>query len=163
MNNIDELYHHGIKGQKWGIRRYQNEDGTLTEAGKQRYANYDLGKYALKNNKLSRRLATGDHPFTTKRYYDKKEVRLENKVNKRREKGEKVANELLRKYNTVKINNIERDVANSYVSTGKIFAQRMILGSKNAKYYRESRAQGYGRIKSYRRARAAEKNLGRYI
>lgn len=31
-----ELYHYGIKGQKWGIRRYQNEDGTLTEAGKQR-------------------------------------------------------------------------------------------------------------------------------
>ena len=32
-----ELYHHGIKGQKWGIRRYQNEDGTLTAAGKERY------------------------------------------------------------------------------------------------------------------------------
>lgn len=33
-----ELYHHGIKGQKWGIRRYQNEDGTYTEAGKKRRA-----------------------------------------------------------------------------------------------------------------------------
>ena len=33
---IRELYHHGIKGQKWGIRRYQNPDGTLTEAGKKR-------------------------------------------------------------------------------------------------------------------------------
>jgi hypothetical protein len=33
----DELYHHGIKGQKWGIRRYQNPDGTLTEAGRKRY------------------------------------------------------------------------------------------------------------------------------
>ena len=31
------LEHHGIKGMKWGIRRYQNEDGTLTEAGKKRY------------------------------------------------------------------------------------------------------------------------------
>ena len=30
------LSHHGIKGQKWGIRRYQNEDGTWTEAGKRR-------------------------------------------------------------------------------------------------------------------------------
>lgn len=33
----EELYHHGIKGQKWGVRRYQNSDGTLTEAGKKRY------------------------------------------------------------------------------------------------------------------------------
>ena len=32
-----ELYHHGIKGQKWGRRRYQNPDGTLTPAGKKRY------------------------------------------------------------------------------------------------------------------------------
>ena len=33
----DELYHHGIKGQKWGVRRFQNPDGTLTAEGKKRY------------------------------------------------------------------------------------------------------------------------------
>ena len=32
-----ELYHHGIKGMKWGIRRYQNPDGSLTAEGKKRY------------------------------------------------------------------------------------------------------------------------------
>lgn len=32
-----ELYHWGIKGQRWGFRRYQNKDGSLTAAGKQRY------------------------------------------------------------------------------------------------------------------------------
>ena len=34
---MHELYHWGIKGQKWGIRRYQNPDGSLTEEGKARY------------------------------------------------------------------------------------------------------------------------------
>ena len=33
----NELYHYGVKGQKWGIRRYQNPNGTLTEEGKIRY------------------------------------------------------------------------------------------------------------------------------
>ncbi len=32
-----ELYHHGIKGQRWGVRRYQNADGSLTAAGQKRY------------------------------------------------------------------------------------------------------------------------------
>lgn len=36
MNN-DYLIHYGIKGQKWGVRRFQNEDGSLTKAGRERY------------------------------------------------------------------------------------------------------------------------------
>ena len=37
MQYESSLQHWGIKGMKWGVRRYQNEDGTLTDAGKKRY------------------------------------------------------------------------------------------------------------------------------
>lgn len=43
----DKLVHAGIKGMKWGVRRYRNKDGTLTEAGKKRY-NRDIRNNASK-------------------------------------------------------------------------------------------------------------------
>lgn len=42
MNNEDYLAHHGILGMKWGIRRYRNKDGSLTDAGKKRYGKRKL-------------------------------------------------------------------------------------------------------------------------
>lgn len=48
----NELYHHGIIGQKWGIRRFQNKDGTLTDAGRERYNKFaDTERSVI--NKLS--------------------------------------------------------------------------------------------------------------
>ena len=49
----DYLMHFGIKGQKWGVRRFQNEDGTLTDSGKKRYAK-DLKKLNSINRKANK-------------------------------------------------------------------------------------------------------------
>lgn len=61
----NELYHYGKKGMKWGVRRYQNEDGSLTDVGRKRYARdarekefnkYDesIGKYYKQSKKNGR-------------------------------------------------------------------------------------------------------------
>lgn len=50
----DYLAHHGIKGQKWGIRRFQNPDGSLTPEGKKRYDKLTQKAYAEANKILNR-------------------------------------------------------------------------------------------------------------
>lgn len=68
-----ELYHHGIKGQKWGVRRYQYEDGTLTAEGRKRYGkglsnsyqNRVNARYDKKISKIESQRAKDNN------YYDK--------------------------------------------------------------------------------------------
>lgn len=50
MNNDfyqNELYHYGVKGMKWGVRRYMNADGSLTSAGRKKYGDNEYGKTKL--------------------------------------------------------------------------------------------------------------------
>ena len=70
----NEMYHHGIKGMKWGIRRYQNEDGTLTPEGEKRYNAYNAdrklrGEKALSEDQFKRQVLDG------KRYKFNKELK----------------------------------------------------------------------------------------
>lgn len=52
---MSECYHHGILGQKWGVRRFQNKDGSLTAAGKQRYGVDDSRSHSEDNNPKSKK------------------------------------------------------------------------------------------------------------
>ena len=51
----DVICHHGILGMKWGIRRYQNKDGSLTAAGRKRYYQYPYAPYGQKASLLTRK------------------------------------------------------------------------------------------------------------
>lgn len=62
----DILMHHGVKGMKWGVRRFQNKDGTLTAAGKKKY-NRDSDKFAKSSARLIKRSVEAEEAY--KKYY----------------------------------------------------------------------------------------------
>ena len=62
----NELYHHGILGMKWGVRRYQNSDGSLTNAGRKRYL-YDPN---VKKSKTELDTALAKRKSANEAYYN---------------------------------------------------------------------------------------------
>lgn len=57
MENV--MCHHGIKGQKWGVRRYQNPDGTWTDAGKRRYGDGESDGREKTGSSTKKKVAIG--------------------------------------------------------------------------------------------------------
>ena len=82
--NENELYHHGTKGQKWGIRKYQNSDGSLTPAGKERYGK-NVARKIYRINKLQRKQENARSLKSYKKF--DKQIRKLNTKKERMESG----------------------------------------------------------------------------
>lgn len=68
---MNELYHYGVKGQKWGVRRYQYTDGTLTPQGKKHYSNSSSNGFSdLMNTKVSHVVNSAKTQITGRQYVD---------------------------------------------------------------------------------------------
>lgn len=103
MENFDQNYlqHHGTKGMKWGVRRYQNKDGSLTPAGKKHYAK-ESEKLKAEEQKLKAEQKVLANKKKTQAKFDKldeKKAELEAKrkalaeEQKKLKKGEKVSDD----------------------------------------------------------------------
>lgn len=124
------LMHYGVLGQKWGVRRYQNEDGTLTSAGKKRYNN-DSDQVAMKtavkyealadlNDKKSKaQQALGKNPRNFNNSIERKQY-LESmqKAQKAFADANSVVNDMVKKYKDVKIDILtEKETGEQYVQS----------------------------------------------
>lgn len=106
MNN--EIKHHGIKGQKWGRRRYQNPDGSLTAAGRERYGSKENFESRYDEDvkagiKAGKKLADGSKDMTraVKEYEGVRNIKKQKKINKAledaaREKARNMSDQELR-------------------------------------------------------------------
>ena len=77
-----ELSHHGIKGQRWGVRRFQNKDGSLTPAGKKRAARLQNDYEELTGKKFSSKKESGES--SEKKLSDLTDDEIRNRTNRMR-------------------------------------------------------------------------------
>lgn len=122
------LEHHGVKGQKWGVRRYRNYDGSLTAEGR-RMLGLQGGTNRADNKSGLRRFAEGDSLLGANRMAIKTEGKLYDKIQDRLKKGQNVKS-LMRQYEKLQVSNLNREAYMSTLSTGQLLTQRILLGER---------------------------------
>ena len=124
----NELYHYGIKGQKWGVRRYLDSDGSLTDAGKKRVA-----KLNAKINKADKK-AIESFNSSKKRFQDKKSFSKEKGLDEYQKAilSKNYSDYYLKKLRAIVINRNESlKVRAAEYEAGKAFAEK--YGNKKIK------------------------------
>lgn len=112
---MDSLYHHGTKGQRWGIRKYQNKDGSLTPAGKQRYGARDA-----KGKKISSSGVKDKKKEAAKRQADAKQKKAKANTKPARKDAKDLSNDELKALITRKeLEKKYNDLYPRHVSTGE--------------------------------------------
>lgn len=141
----DYLAHYGVKGQKWGVRNYQNEDGSLTAEGQARYGGSEshVDKGFLRKTAASE---SGQYAFGKWR-----ERRDKKNLQKAQEKGnEKKIEKYQSKLDAQAAANRNLAAYREHTSTAKLLVQNVALNSigLNANKYRKARAAGADRLQS---------------
>lgn len=151
----DELYHHGVQGMKWGVRRYQNEDGSLTEEGRVHYygdhaerpkvdyspnsykkqlnkgdramakAQYRIAKAEYKTNKLRNKLTNG--------YDQKKDEKIQQKIEKQQAKADEARS--VYEYGEKRAKQLIKDAEKNGISINSKETYRYVSAGEDATAY----------------------------